>query len=84
MHGEQTPLKRPHLETQQIPLTPSPLKSTLDLSISSIQSEKSIISESKNDEQIKSTNCTPIRKNRNERKPLAERLRPSEFNDFVV
>lgn len=84
MGGEETPLKRPRLEVQQIPSIPSPSKATPELSISSIQSEMSIISENKNEEQNKSANGTPIRKNRNERKPLAERLRPNDFNDFVV
>lgn len=81
---EETPLKRPHLDEHIQQSTPSPIKTTLPSSISSIVSEKSSEQSISPDKTTKSSTSTPLRKIRNERRPLADRLRPTNFKDLVV
>ena len=81
---EETPLKRPHLDEHIQQSTPSPIKTTLPSSISSIVSEKSSGQSISPDKTTKSSTSTPLRKIRNERRPLADRLRPTNFKDLVV
>lgn len=81
---EETPTKRPRLDIPFDESSVSPVKSTLPSSLSSLTPEKPSETSVKKEGASNSPSTTPTRKVRNERKPLAERLRPSEFSELVV